>query len=242
MLNERGKDMSVAKSYEKYDIVSEPYEHDKRQYVKIKYPCCRKSSCSKCGGEGYYLKEVRWYDEPIVFNARNGFGFCEAGYITLIKGDDTVLENYFTTIAPRQARYNLIFKWFIPSWLPLPELPMGAHFERLEWSTISSNDKIFDYDTVRDIINGNTNETFYVGSVGDKIVNDFVVIDIKVEKGYYGDSTTFVLEDEETNKYLWKTSARKLEIGEIYHLKGTIKEHSKIEGTKYTVLTRCREG
>lgn len=65
--------MSVAKSYEKYPIVGDPYEHDKRQYVKIKYPCCRKSSCSKCGGEGFYLKEVRWYDDPIVFNARNGF-------------------------------------------------------------------------------------------------------------------------------------------------------------------------
>ena len=31
--------MSVAKSYEKYEIVDDPYEHDKRLYVRIKYPC-----------------------------------------------------------------------------------------------------------------------------------------------------------------------------------------------------------
>ena len=92
--------MSVAKSYEKYPIVGDPYEHDKRQYVKIKYPCCRKSSCSKCGGEGFYLKEVRWHDDPIVFDARMGFGFFEAGYITLIYGPEETLDHYFKEVKP----------------------------------------------------------------------------------------------------------------------------------------------
>jgi hypothetical protein len=51
-------------------------------------------------------------------------------------------------------------------------------------------------------------------------------------QGYYGDSNIHIFEDEDGNRYMWKTAARKLEVGEIYRLKGTIKEHTKIEGIK----------
>lgn len=239
--------MSVAKSYEKYPIVGDPYEHDKRQYVKIKYPCCRKSSCSKCGGEGFYLKEVRWHDDPIVFDAKVGFGFFEAGYITLIYGPEETLDYYFKEVKPRQARYNLLFNWYIPSSLTLPELPNGCSYKQLNWEQISENDKIYDYDKVKQIVKSYLTgeqpiESCFVGSVGDKLAQDYVVIKDSVDKGYYGDSHTFILEDADGNRYAWKTSARKLDVGEIYHLKGTIKEHLKIEGIEHTILTRCREG
>ena len=239
--------MSVAKSYEKYPIVGDPYEHDKRQYVKIKYPCCRKSSCSKCGGEGFYLKEVRWHDDPIVFDAYQGFGFAGSGEINLIGGDENLANKYFSDEAPRAARYNLLFKWFIPSWLEKPRLPEGLYFVPLKWEDISENGKILNYDQVTLIANSTRNGTeiieySYVGSVNDKIEQDFVVIKDIEEKGYYGSSHIYILEDEYSNRYLWKTSARKLEVGEIYHLKGTIKEHTKVEGIPHTVLTRCREG
>lgn len=77
--------------------------------------------------------------------------------------------------------------------------------------------------------------------MNDKIELDLVVIADTINKGYYGDTHTFIFEDENSNRYAWKTSARKLTVGEIYHLKGTIKEHNKIEGIKHTILTRCRE-
>lgn len=239
--------MSVAKSYEKYPIVGDPYEHDKRQYVKIKYPCCRKSSCSKCGGEGFYLKEVRWHDDPIVFDARKGFGFYDAGYITLIDGPEETLDHYFKEVKPRQARYNLLFNWYIPSSLALPELPNGCSYKQLNWKQISENNNIYDYDKVRRIVKCYLTgeqpiESCFVGNVGDKLAQDYVVIKDSVDKGYYGDSHTFILEDVDGNRYAWKTSARKLDVGEIYYLKGTIKEHLKIEGIEHTVLTRCREG
>ena len=239
--------MSVAKSYEKYEIIGEPYEHDKRQYVKIKYPCCRKSSCSKCSGEGYYLKEVRWYDEPIIFDGRKGFGFFEAGYITLIDGPEDILEYHFRNIAPRQARYNLLFHWYIPSSLELPVLPQNCRFIRLNWEQISENDKIYDYDKVSRIVKSlvigvPTSSSAYVGKVGDRIELDLMVIADSINQGYYGDTHTFIFEDDKSNRYAWKTSARKLEVGEIYHLKGTIKEHLKLEDIEHTILTRCREG
>jgi hypothetical protein len=239
--------MSVAKSYEKYHIVGDPYEHDKRQYVKIEYPCCRKSSCSKCGGQGFYLKEVRWYDEPIVFNGRVGFGFYEEGFISLVTGPKEVLDTYFHTIAPRTAWYNTIFQWFVPSTYPLPSLPEGCGYQRLNWEDISENNQLYDYKKIIEIVTTLTTgkppvHSSYVGQVNDKIELDLVVIEERTEKGYYGDSHIYIFEDENSNRFLWKTSARKLEEGEIYHLKGTIKEHSKLEGIAYTVLTRCREG
>ena len=55
--------MSVAKSYEKYELLDEPYKKDGRPYVHIQYPCCKRKSCTKCGGTGSYAKEVRWYGE-----------------------------------------------------------------------------------------------------------------------------------------------------------------------------------
>ena len=39
--------MSVAKSYEKYELLDEPYKKDGRPYVHIQYPCCKRKSCAK---------------------------------------------------------------------------------------------------------------------------------------------------------------------------------------------------
>lgn len=144
--------MSVAKSYQKYPLIDEPYEHDKRQYILIKIPCCTRKNCSRCHGEGSYAKEVRWYQDPIEFDPRKGFGFCEAGYITLIAGPDDILENHFRNIAPRQARYNLLFQWYIPSWLEKPQLPSDCRYVKLTWEQISRDNKLFDDSIIREIV------------------------------------------------------------------------------------------
>ena len=67
--------MSVAKSYEKYEILRGPYEKDKRFYVEVEYKCCSKKTCQKCGGKGFYPKEVRWYNDKIVCDVKGAFGF-----------------------------------------------------------------------------------------------------------------------------------------------------------------------
>ena len=238
--------MSVAKSYEKYEVYGEPYEHNKRQYVKIKYTCCRKSSCSKCGGQGFYLKEVRWYEEPITFNARQGFGFFEKGYITIFKGPREILDEYFKSNMVGKIRYNLIFLWHLPSSYEVPDdLPKEIKSVQLKWEQISTNNITNDYDEIKTLVGGLLNEALiseFVGEVNGKIDLDLVVIKDELVAGYYGDTHMYHFEDEHGNCYLWKTSARKLDEEEIYHLKGTIKEHLIIEGIKYTILTRCREG
>ena len=238
--------MSVAKSYEKYTIVGEPYEHDKRLYVLIEYPCCRKTSCSKCGGAGYYNKEVRWYGEMPApsFNGRQGFGFYEEGYIHLLKGDSEILEDYFYHEGRGKGGYNTLFFWYIPSNLPIPEdLPKGVEPIKLKWEEIEN--LMDDYDKIRRLVGEKLDKNLcseFIGEVGDKIEAELVVIEARQQSGYYGDNILHIFEDENSNRYIWKTSARKLLVGEIYCLKGTIKEHLMFEGIRHTVLTRCREG
>ena len=74
--------MTVARSYEKFEIQGEPFKESGRWYVNVMAP------------KG--LKKVRWYsdaeraaqdrkagvEEPVFdFNAKHAFGFDEAGYI-----------------------------------------------------------------------------------------------------------------------------------------------------------------
>ena len=241
--------MSVAKSYEKYPIVGEPYEHDKRQYVKIQYPCCKKSTCAKCGGAGHYLKEVRWYETETIadrFDARRAFLFGEQGFITIFKGDKDIIEKFFLDELPRYyGRFNTLFGWFIGSETAIPtSLPANIIPIRLKWEEISTNNVINNYDDIRAYVGeklyGKVN-SHYVGEVGDKVDLHLFVLSTKTIKGFYGEETLHIFEDADNNHYSWKTSARKLKIDEIYHLKGTIKEHIKIDGAETTVLTRCRE-
>lgn len=68
--------MAVAKSYEKMEIVGEPFEHDGKMYVRVSGPCKRcggsgnysynpkdGTTCFRCGGSGKENMEVRWYTD-----------------------------------------------------------------------------------------------------------------------------------------------------------------------------------
>lgn len=68
--------MAVAKSYEKYPIVKEPFKSEGKMYVTIQAPCSRcggsgsysynqidGSLCYGCMGKKYKLMNVRWYSD-----------------------------------------------------------------------------------------------------------------------------------------------------------------------------------
>ena len=245
--------MSVAKSYEKYELLDEPYKKDGRAYVHISYPCCKRKACTKCGGAGAYSKEVRWYGEVKVstttsdgFNARAAFLFGEKGFIIIFKGNEEDIENYFLNSLPRHyGRFNTLFGWFIGAETAIPtSLPSNITPVCLKWEEVSTNNVINNYDDIRAYVGEKLYgkvKSHYVGAVGDKVDLHLFVLSTKTIKGFYGEDTLHIFEDADSNRYSWKTSARKLEVDEIYHLKGTIKEHIKIDGAETTVLTRCRE-
>lgn len=97
----------------------------------------------------------------------------------------------------------------------------------------------------------------YFGQVGEK-VNIVVELvksasyDYRFSKGWWGTETNYIytLKDTEGHLFVWKTTSglgrvengeyRRIEEGERFTLKGTIKEHSEYKGEKQTVLTRCK--
>ena len=144
-------EVSVAKSYEKCEILRGPYEKNKRFYVEVAYKCCSKKTCQKCGGTGFYPKEVRWYNDKIVCDVKGAFGFRnEKEQIFLCCGNEEFLSNYFLEVTPRTARYNLLFDWFVDK--DIPSLPKEIALLPLSWSEISNNDTILPYDKVREIV------------------------------------------------------------------------------------------
>lgn len=145
--------MSVAKSYEKYPIEGVPYEKNKKEYVKIRYSCCSRKNCLKCAGQGYYLKEVRWYPEYTEFNAKKGFGFGEEGYITLLAGCFDWKDKYFYETIRGQVRFNNLFYWYVACGEPIPSnLPENIVPIQLKWEQISENNKVLPYDKIKSIV------------------------------------------------------------------------------------------
>lgn len=68
--------MAVAKSYEKMEIIGEPFEREGKMYVRVKGVCNRcngsgnysynpkdGTTCFRCGGSGKEYHEVRWYTD-----------------------------------------------------------------------------------------------------------------------------------------------------------------------------------
>ena len=94
--------MAVARTYEKFPIDGEPFTESGRLYVNIITPSGK--------------KKVRWYSDAerarmdkaagiapaekdlMDFNARHAFGFDEAGYITLYRGNHNTIENYMELV------------------------------------------------------------------------------------------------------------------------------------------------
>ncbi|PGT89832.1 hypothetical protein [Bacillus thuringiensis] len=83
----------------------------------------------------------------------------------------------------------------------------------------------------------------YVGAVGDMVELDLKFLKSFTFDGEFGWTAINRLQDENGNVIVWKTG-RDLEdevneAGRIT-LRGKIKEHSKYDGVKQTVLTRCK--
>ncbi len=81
----------------------------------------------------------------------------------------------------------------------------------------------------------------YQGEVGKRLD---LVLTVKKRLEYqgfnYGDTLYItIMEDEDGNVYVWKTSAKKLDEGEAYKVRGTVKAHNEYKGIAQTILTRC---
>lgn len=222
--------MSVAKSYQNYEIVKEPYENNDKFYVDIDFK-----------GK---IKTVRWYEEPMkkIRPLKEVLGFAK-GYITIFKGDTYSLLDWFR--AEEACRYHTFWGWYVPSELEMPTIPAGLEIIQLKWEDVAfaDEDQLRPESQIKEHIDSlmyDPSPSKWQGEVGDRLEKVLTVTKVIPIEGYYGNSTMHIFSDPEENVYVWTTAAKTLEIGESYLLKGTIKQLSVYKNQKQTILTRCK--
>lgn len=237
------------------------------------------TKCYGCMGSGKKLITVRWYTDAerarmdraaekraeakavkaeaarIKHASKNAFGFGDAGYITLYKGDPETISEYFKSFSideagHRAAWFNLTFRWYTPSKMDVPEdLPEGVEAIRLDWDEVKDeNDpeglEMRDNDFVTEYVNSLISvpsKSEYQGSVGEWIVKDVVVKKNISLNSRYGESHMHILEDESENVYVWTTGSKNFAEETRMTLKMKVKEHKEYNGTKQTVVWYCKQ-
>ena len=234
----------VAKSYQGLEQIGEPYTINSRMYVKVR---------TKSGTE----KQVRAYSEkefmrlwgdtaPQVQSStatkslKEVLGFTK-GYITIFSGDTyAALEWFHMSI----ARFHKLFGWYIVSTDELPQdIPTCVEPKQLLWANVAKDDNTLLPDSavlaaVNELIYPPSTSQF-VGKEGERIERTLTVKRVIPLESNYSPSTMHIMIDEEGNEFVWITSARTLEQGMIYNVRGTVKAHKVYQNTRQSYLTRC---
>ena len=229
----------VAKTYQTWLACGEPYKHNGRMYIDV-----QKDSNSP-------IRRVRWYSDKEyarmykeelpqekTFNQKEILGFDP--YIWIFKGDTYAELEWFRKSPCRYAEY---WGWYLPAAIAIPEdLPEGITPVQLDWSVVGEGTSLKNTQEVQSAISDILYEEQgeWVGKIGEK-VDIFVEVENAYSyEGNYGLTTIHTLRGEDGNIYMWSTSAKHWEVGDSYHITGTIKDHKTYKGIKQTWLTRCR--
>ena len=239
------KKMPVAKTYSKLELSGEPFQENGRMYINVIAP------------KG--IKKVRWYTDAeyrrmypeekndiMDFNARHAFGFDELGYITIYRGDESLIENFVESHRESFWR-NLTFNYYTPSSLPVPELPNGIEAIQLKWEEVQDHDdRMKPHEEVAAYIaNHYSRNTLNISSFQGK-ENDWLEKEVSLTKNtkredHFGEKHTHTMCDTEGNIYIWETGAKDFEVGMVVKLKMKVKAHKEIDGEKCTIVWYCKE-
>ena len=203
-----------------------------------------------------HRKEVRWYTEDEyakmypeeevkpqrLRSVKDVLGFSK-GYITIFKGDTYPLLDWFQS--EPKCRYHNFWGWYVVSEDELPQVPAGITPVQLKWEDVAivNEDCLKSETLVRQAVDATIYEPSASqpqGEVGERLDRTLTVKKVTQLENYFGTSTFYLFEDEAGNEYCWTTSARQLDLGETYEVRGTVKAHQVYKGKKQTVLTRCK--
>lgn len=236
--------MPVAKSFQSFEMLTEPYIVSGKQYVKVRNP--------KTGTE----RQVRWYSVsefeklyPEMVQSQDTFhniqkealGFTK-GYITIFKGDTHAHIDWFRASIARYARW---WGWYIISTEEIPDdLPDGIEPIQLPWDLVGNDDgKLKPEHLIKEAVESiiyDASKSEYVGSIGERL-ELYLTVERTIElDGNYGHSTMFKFYDDCGNCFVWITATKPgFNIGNKIHIKGTVKNHNKFKNERQTILTRC---
>ena len=228
----------VAKSYQNYPVICDPYQIGTRWYIKIR----------KEDGEPkqvrYYSESeyVKYYGESALKEAKQSqkeaFGFTD-GYITIIKGDSYPFKDF---LKAEGARFSKLWGWYFASGMEIPQLAASLEAVRLDWDLVGQEDGLLKSESivkaeVAKLIQDPSNSQF-VGEIGQRIEVEVNVKRAIPLNNYYG-NIIFTFEDDDENVYVWRTTPRPIEVGTRIKLRGTIKQHNIYNEVPQTILSRC---
>jgi hypothetical protein len=243
--------MPVAKSYQKYKIVGQPFKDNGKMYVVV------------MTDKGNH-KTVRWYNEteyikmyPEVKEDLPGFkpqkdvlGFGQ-GYITIFKGiiSDEIEEWFDKNKVCRWAKW---WGWYVPSQCAVPQdYPQGVIEIVLKWDEVGQdNGYLKQSNEVVKAVRAKLAEAVKPDATSTRQGKIGERLDIKIEivgkqeeedKRYHRFTYTYEMKDGKGNFYKWKTQAKNWSVGTRHHIRGTVKEYGEISGEPATILTRCIE-
>lgn len=234
--------MPVAKTYSKLELSGEPFKENGRMYVNVIAP------------KG--IKKVRWYSDAeykrmypdeitenaiMDFNAYHAFGFDCGGFITIYKGDIEAFakehREYFW--------YNLIFDYYTPSSIEIPELPTSITPIQLKWEEVCThNTKMRPHDEVRKIVESyiyTKIESKYQGEINEWLQETVTIREKTSKESRFGTKHTYTLVDAEGNSYIWETGTKDYARNTTVSLKMKVKEHKEINGEQCTIVWYCKE-
>ena len=242
----------VAKSFQNFIMLSDPFQKNGKMYINVRNP--------KSGNE----RTVRWYTDTEYYKMypeerevaaatfedrttetrtqREVLGFGETGYITIFT-HTRIDEDYFSA---SPARYAYLWGWYLPNDMEIPDdLPESATPHPLPWEVVGQPNGKLKSDAevqaaIEKIIYPPSYST-YQGEIGERLTLDVVVVENTPLENAFERYNIIVMEDADGNRYLWSTSAKNWPVDYITTIRGTVKEYKQWHGAETTVLTRCQE-
>lgn len=228
----------VAKSYQSYPIVCDPYKIGTRMYVKVRKPN------GDIAQVRFYTEEEykKYYGENSLEqakqNQKDAFGFTD-GFITIIKGDSYPFKDF---LKAEGAKYSKLWGWYFGSQQDIPQLAATLEAVRLDWDLVGQENGLLKSESiikaeVAKLIH-EPSESKFVGEIGERIEVEVTVKKAIPIESYYG-CVIFTFEDDNKNIFVWKTQPRAIEVGSKIKLRGTVKAHNIFRDVEQTVLSRC---
>lgn len=262
--------MAVAKSYERYPIVSDVFTKEGRKYVKVHETCGRcggngiwsygpyGGTCFACQGVGHRTLEVRWYtDKERARQDEQAEKRAEARVQRQLERDaykagpeaNGFIDGFVIAILGNTYEIKDELKEAGAKYTR----GLGWHFANKESVPVQYADRtrmiMWEDASVDGKIKSaeELEKLVAVAAPTDCSIHQFEVgervrgLTLKVYKVWEGPGYTMhTLTDEDNNVFMWTTSSRTLPLDAQVTMDVTIKEYTEYKGTKQTVLTRPR--
>ena len=269
----------TADTYKNWTRVGEPFSKNGKLYTYVEESCPRcggskklnyythvdNGVCFKCGGSGYFTKEVRLYTEKEIetqrraserraekvqterqnkvkaarekWLERNGFA---NGATFVIYGNTFAIKNF---LKENGCKFSKDLRWHSPK--AIEELPADCAQTKVKFETLYQWEYEYGYEPtfigeteMAQFNNWTANTSEWVGAIGERLRN----LEAVYTGGRYLESYGYYVHGFKVNENLFSWSTSKdleFEEGDRVDLTGTVKAHKVFAGKKVTYLNRC---